>query len=123
MALIAAKEHEHEVHKLSSDPQEFMETAVHKWMKIANVVAKTGCSVYPRGAAACRDKWQTVLGDYKKIFDYKGRTRSNKDYFKMASKCRKELGLPPNFYNLQYLDMECFLSQHPCLNPSTSGAH
>jgi hypothetical protein len=80
-------------------------------------VAKTGCFVYPRGAGACRDKWQTLFGEYKKIFDYKGRTGNNEDYFRMASKRRKDLGLPVNFCSSQYRDMERFLSQRPCLNP------
>jgi hypothetical protein len=56
VALIAAKEHEHELQKLSTDSRELMETAVQKWTKIADAVAKTWCSVYPRGAGACRDK-------------------------------------------------------------------
>jgi hypothetical protein len=34
MALIAAKEYEHEVQKLSTDPRELMETTVQKWSKL-----------------------------------------------------------------------------------------
>jgi hypothetical protein len=63
------------------------------------------------------DKWQTLLSEYKKIFDYKGRTSNNEDYFRMASKHRKELGLLANFCSTQDRDMERFLSQRPCLNP------
>jgi hypothetical protein len=67
MARIVAKQHEHEVHKLGTDPHDLMETAVQKWTKVVDAVAKTGCSVYPRAIGACRDKWQTLLADYKKI--------------------------------------------------------
>jgi hypothetical protein len=73
--------------------------------------------VYPRVAGACKDKWQTLLADYKKKFDSKGHTGSNEDYFRMGTKRRKELGLPANFCMSQYRDMERFLSQRPCLNP------
>ena len=117
MALIAAEKHEHELQKLSTDPRELMETAVQKWTKIADAMAKIGCSVYPRGIGACRNKWQTLFGEYKKIFDYKGRTGNNEEYFRMASKRKKELRLPANFCSSQYWNMERFLSQRPCLNP------
>jgi hypothetical protein len=81
-----------------------MQTASQKWAKIAEAVAKAGCSVYPRGGVASKNKWQTLLADYK------GQTGSNEDYFRMASKRRKELGLPANFCGTQYRDMKMFLS-------------
>jgi hypothetical protein len=117
LALIAAKEEEHEAQKLRTDQRDLMEMATHKWSKIAEAVAKAGCLVYPRGGAACRDKWQTLFAEYKKIYDYKRRSGNNEDYFRMASKRRKDLGLPANFCGTQYRDMERFLSQRPCLNP------
>jgi hypothetical protein len=66
---------------------------------------------------ACKDKWQTLLADYKKISDYQGATRNREDYFHMPGRRRKELTLPMNFYASHYQEMEKFLSQRPCLNP------
>jgi hypothetical protein len=105
LALIGAKEKEHDAQRLSSDARDNMEPALIKWTRIAEEVAKAECSTFPRGPLACRDKWQTLLSDYKKIYDYKGATGSNEDYFRMSSRRRKELTLPPNFLHAHYRKM------------------
>jgi hypothetical protein len=74
-----------------------METATQKWTKIATNVSTTSFSTHFRGAMACKDKWQTLLADYKKISDYRGATGNREDYFHMPGKQRKELTLPMNF--------------------------
>jgi hypothetical protein len=45
----------------------------------------------------CKDKWQVLFSDYKKIGDYKNGTGNSEDYFRMSSRRRKELNLPSNF--------------------------
>jgi hypothetical protein len=117
LALINAKEKEHEASKLSKDNRDLMETATQKWTKIATNVSTAGFSTHFRGAMACKDKWQTLLADYKKISDYRGATWNRKDYFHMPGRWRKELTLPVNFCASHYREMEKFLSQRPCLNP------
>jgi hypothetical protein len=115
--LINAKEKEHEAIKLTGDNRELMETAIQKWTKVANDVSKADFSSHYRGALACKDKWQTLFADFKKISDYKGATGNSEDYFHMANKRRKELTLPPNFCSSHFWEMEKFLGQRPCLNP------
>jgi hypothetical protein len=73
--------------------------------------------VHERGPSACKDKWQTLFADFKKISDYKSATGSHEDYFHMPTKRRKDLTLPANFCSTHYREMEKFLSQRPCLNP------
>jgi hypothetical protein len=86
-------------------------------MKVASDVSNARFSVYYRRTAACKDKWQTLFADYKKISGYKAPTRSREDSFHIASKRHKELTLPPNFCSGHYREMEKFLNQRPCLNP------
>jgi hypothetical protein len=117
MALIHLKEKEHETSKLAPDNRNLMESAMKKWSKIATDVSNTGFSAHFRGAMVCKDKWQTLFADYKKISDYRSATRSREDYFHMPSKRRKELILPSNLCSFHFREMEKFLSQHPCLNP------
>jgi hypothetical protein len=69
LALINVKEKEHEASKLNSDSRDLMETATQKWTRIATDVSGAGFSTQYRGAMACKDKWQTLLADYKKISD------------------------------------------------------
>jgi hypothetical protein len=117
MALINAKEKEHEASKLAADSRQLIESATQKWTKIATDISKAGFSTHYRGAMACKDKWQTLFTDFKKICDYKAATGSREDYFHMGSKRRNELTLPPNFCSSHFREMEKFLSQQPCLNP------
>jgi hypothetical protein len=110
LALIGAKEKEHDAQRLSSDSRDNMEPALLKWTQIAEEVGKAGCSTFPRGPLACRDKWQTLFSEYKKICDYKGATGSSEDYFRMSSRRHKELTLPANFAHVHYCEMHKFLS-------------
>jgi hypothetical protein len=52
MALINAKEKEHEASKLSGDNCDLMETATQKWTKIGTDVSAAGFSTHFRGAMA-----------------------------------------------------------------------
>jgi hypothetical protein len=117
LALIKTKEAEHEAFKLCGDSRDLMQTATQKWEKVATDVSKARISVHKQGASTCKDKWQTLLADFKKISDYNAATRSAEDYFHMSGKRRKELTLPSNFCSAQYREMAKFLSQRPCLNP------
>jgi hypothetical protein len=117
MALINAKEVEHEALKLCSDKQDLMQTVTQKWEKVNTDVSKAGFSVHKQGALACKDKWQTLLADFKMISDYKAAIGSTEDYFPMSAKRRKELTLLSNFCSTHYKEMAKFLSQWPCLNP------
>jgi hypothetical protein len=97
MALIHAKQKEHEMHQLIVDSRDHMEMATTKWTKVANDVANSGFSAHYRGPLGCKDKWQVLFSDYKKINDYRSGTGHNEDYFRMHSKRQKELNLSTNF--------------------------
>jgi hypothetical protein len=66
---------------------------------------------------ACKDKWQVLFSDYKKIVDYRKGTGHNEDYFRMGSRRKKEVNLPPNFCPQHFKEMERFLHQRPSVNP------
>jgi hypothetical protein len=57
MALIHAKQKEHENNQLIADTRDHMETATVKWTKVAADVAKAGFSAHYRGPMGCKDKW------------------------------------------------------------------
>lgn len=93
LALIHAKEMERDTIKLSRDSRDQMQKVALKWTKIAIAVAKAGCSTYLQRAAACYNKWQTVFGDYKKIYEVL--PKSNRQFNRR--KRRKELTYLPTF--------------------------
>jgi hypothetical protein len=94
-----------------------MQTATAKWTKIATDVANAGFSAHYRGPMGCKDKWQVLFSDYKKIGDYKNGTGNSEDYFRMSSRRRKELNLPSNFCPAYFKEMERFFHQCPCVKP------
>jgi hypothetical protein len=94
-----------------------MESAIAKWTKVAFDVAQAGFSVHYRGPMAYKDNWQVLFSDYKKIVDYQKGTGHNEDYFRMGSRRRKEVNLPPNFCPQHFKEMERFLHQRPSVNP------
>jgi hypothetical protein len=57
MALIHAKEKEHEVSKLTTDARE---------NRIAHDIGKARFSNFYRGPIACKDKWQPLFGERQK---------------------------------------------------------
>ena len=111
LALIHTKEKEHQTSHLTLDACDQMVTANIKWTRISEDVAKAGFSQYLRGPTSCRDKWQGLLGEYKKIKDYKAAIGANEVYWRMGSKHRKELCLPSNFCSHHYMEMDRFLYQ------------
>jgi hypothetical protein len=117
MAFIHAKLKEHETHLLTADNRDHMETATTKWTKVANDIANFGFSAHCRGLLGCKDKWQVLFSDYKKINDYRSGTGHNGDYFRMHSRRRKELNLPTNFCQTYFKEMERFMYQRPSVNP------
>jgi hypothetical protein len=116
MALINAKEAEHDALKVCGDSCDLMQSVAQKWAKVAADVSKAGFSVHERGSSAYKNKWKTLFADFKKISNYKSATGSREDYFHMPTKRRKDLTLPANFCSTHYKEMEKFLSQRPCLN-------
>ena len=115
--MLYAKEKEHATLKLTTDARDHMETTNVNWGRVADDVEKAGFLQYQQGPSACKDKWQGLLEDYKKIKDYKDATGCNEDYFRMGSKWRKELCLPANFSSSYFNEMDRFLHERPCLNP------
>ncbi|GAQ90531.1 hypothetical protein KFL_006520070 [Klebsormidium nitens] len=50
-----------------------------------------------RSASSCKDKWENLLGEVKKVRDYQRKIPSGKDgYWAMDSAAKREAALPPN---------------------------
>lgn len=73
-----------------------------------------------RDSAACKDKWATLLVDYKKIHDYHNGTGTNEDYWSMSSPERAAKNLPRNFLKENYNDIDDWFRIRPIMNPPHS---
>jgi hypothetical protein len=80
LALVKAKKKEHLTRLDRVDGQDQFETIVSKWKKISEFVMDVGHSIHLRNGPACKNKWGSLFGDFKKIYDYMASTGNNQDY-------------------------------------------
>ncbi|KAG0606268.1 hypothetical protein M758_9G127100 [Ceratodon purpureus] len=120
LSLIEAKRSEY-IEELSvEDARELMCPELGKWGKIAmKMNASKGEGDVERDGSACKYKWNTLLSDLKKIWDYHSRTgRNNEEYFTDTSPEEKKLyKLPKVFYISAYRNMAEWLRDKATLTP------
>jgi hypothetical protein len=58
-----------------------MEMIVTCWTKVAEEAQASNVANFFKGRIACKEKWMTMYGDYKKLADYKGAIDKHKDYY------------------------------------------
>jgi len=63
------KKTKHEKVMAKVGDQHKFETLVSKWRKILTLVMNAGCSTHVKNGPICKDKWNTITSDFKKIFD------------------------------------------------------
>jgi hypothetical protein len=84
VALIQAKKEKHTTRLNKMDPRDkFVETFVTKWKKILEVVMSVGSCYHLWNGSACKNKWASILGDFKKFF-YMSRIGHNEDYWALS---------------------------------------
>ncbi len=60
--------------------QDKFEIVVTKWKKISTKVMNAGFSIQMTNGVAYKNKWGVIVGDFKKIYDYKLKIGNNQDY-------------------------------------------
>jgi hypothetical protein len=79
MALISYKHKEQIVLKQVIDPRANMILTIQQWNKFSNLQAITH-SKTPRIGKMCKDKWNYIHGDYKRISNYHTSIGNNTSY-------------------------------------------
>jgi hypothetical protein len=97
LALVKAKQDEHITSLDVDDKQDKFETIIKKWNKISMQVMNVECSNQLKNGVACKDKWGSLVGDFKKICDYKASIKNNQDYWSMTNVEKSTIRLPWNF--------------------------
>jgi len=77
LVLIHAKRTEHFWDKSKIDQRDLMCPEVTRWTLIADEVMRAGYSPCIRDGTACKVKWNQLVPDYKRIFNYHGRSGQN----------------------------------------------
>ncbi|KAL2649274.1 hypothetical protein R1flu_017402 [Riccia fluitans] len=77
----------------SQSSQEHMINAEVRWQRISRKLTEKGYNTDP---SQCHDKWETILGGYKKVKDHNNRS-GNAPFGSLSKIERKDLKLPLDF--------------------------
>ncbi len=79
------------------DPKDKLETYVTKWKRISKVVMNACCFYHMQNDLAYKDKWESILGNFKWIFDYMSRIGHDEDYWTLSFQEKTSFHLPHQF--------------------------
>jgi hypothetical protein len=115
--LIGFKRGENEK-QLLGGARERNKTAPQRWAEIRADFAKHGMD---RTSEQIRSKWEKLIADFKKVFDYQvDKPSGQPGYFEMDSAQRKQFYLPGNFNEELYNLLDCWLPNQRAVNPDRS---
>jgi hypothetical protein len=80
MALISCKHKEQIALKQVIDPCTNMIITIQQWNKLSNNLQAITHSKIPRIGKMCKNKWNYIHGDYKRISDYHTSIGNNTSY-------------------------------------------
>jgi hypothetical protein len=75
-----------------------MKNSTVKRSLIAEVVMRESKSRNVRNRKECKNKWNSLLGDFRKISDYQVGNGRNMSYFQLSPEEREDAKLPKSFY-------------------------
>lgn len=91
-------------------------SAIEKWKQISVQCQKNGLE---RTATQCRDRWEHIIPDYKKIRHYERSIPPGHDSFwNMTAKERSEKKLPTNYAKETYEALEKYFGQNESSSPA-----
>lgn len=100
------------------DTSNFIGPESTKWGKIAKKLDEQQVFLASHDAHACKYKWATLLGDYKKVLDHhKGTEIASEEYFALRYDERKLLGLYMNFDKDIYRTIHEWLKDKSTMQP------
>jgi hypothetical protein len=111
--LIEAKRIERE-RELHATLKERMKSADRRWEEVAQALSRQGFS---RTTAQIKSKWERLIVDFKKKFDYQRNKPSGQpSYFEMDREQHLEFLLPPSFSQEVYNWLECWFPNQRSVN-------
>ncbi len=94
LTLINYKHKKHVYGKQILDPRGSMILVAQNWNKIAKYLQAQTKSKLLENGKMCKDKWNSIHDDYKKISNYQKDTRNNTSYWDLLAKNQHQHHLP-----------------------------
>ncbi|GLJ24755.1 hypothetical protein SUGI_0473210 [Cryptomeria japonica] len=115
LTLINAKQLEKNVHSVDGVVKR-TKSALEKWKQISLQCQKSGLR---RNGTQCRDRWEHIIPDYKKIRDYERNTPpGHMSFWNMMAKERMDKKLPTNYSKEIYEAIENYFGQNQSGSPA-----
>jgi hypothetical protein len=83
LVLVKTKKEKHLANLDKLDAQDQFEITIIKWKKMSKYVMSLGSTIHLKNGPMCKDKWCSIFGDSKKIYNYMASTRHNEKYWAM----------------------------------------
>jgi glutathionylspermidine synthase len=94
LQVLQAAKREDQDKQLKADPKEKHKSAAERWQWMEDYC---WAHAVERSAQQCRDRWERMSADFKKVGDFEKHNRSGPSYWQMSIDERKHKKLPSNF--------------------------
>ena len=113
LVLIAAKRFEAERSSFGKS-RDKLRLAEHRWKEVEAFCGREGVH---RKAGQCKKRWEKLMTDFKKVYDYQKQiSRGQLGYFEQSSDERKKRKLPLSFLHEWYESMVVWVPNHRAIN-------
>jgi hypothetical protein len=113
---INVKREEHVTSLDNVNPCDQFVMMVTKWKKISMMVMNANLSLHMKNDSAYKNKWGSILKEFKKSFDHMSGIRQNEGYWAMSLQDKISHHLPWLFRNIHYDFMLKFMGKRPLFN-------
>ncbi len=97
MVLVKTKKEKHLANLDKLDAQDQFGITITKWKKMSKYVMNLGSAIHFKNGPMCKDKWCSIFGDSKKIYNYMAGTAHNKKYRTMNIANKTSFNFSKNF--------------------------
>jgi hypothetical protein len=108
LALITYKHAKHAAQKELIDLRSQMITATQRWDKIVEELQKRTKIKNPRSGTMCKDNWNVLNFNYKKLADYHKGTGNHTSFWELSFEKKERFHLPFHFNQKFYNAIEAF---------------
>ncbi|CAM6104384.1 unnamed protein product [Calypogeia fissa] len=109
LVLQAARREDMQRYALGGSKAKKQKTGDQRWKAITEACLSAGVE---RTAAQCKDKWESLHAEWKRIYDYENDIPPmSESYWNLTNKQRKTQRLPTSFFNSVYHSMAAWCGQ------------
>lgn len=100
------------------DGRAVMVPDARKWERISINVMRSSVCTSPRDGGVCKNKWNLVMQEFKRIVDFHARSGNNElSYWTLTPQRRKSENLPRVFHEDIFIHLHTWVGKRPTITP------